>query len=69
VQTPFHLRQTGTPLRLWLLPLMPALGGLLSGWLVYSLAPEAAGHGTDSAIDAYHRRRLEGMKRRLTGEA
>jgi CIC family chloride channel protein len=27
---------------------------LLSGFLVYTLAPEAEGHGTDSAIAAYH---------------
>jgi CIC family chloride channel protein len=51
------LPPTTTPLRLWLLPFVPAVGGLLSGLLVYTLAPEAEGHGTDSAIDAYHRRR------------
>jgi CIC family chloride channel protein len=38
----------------WLLWLMPAAGGLLSGLLVYFFCPEAQGHGTDSAIDAYH---------------
>ena len=48
---------TGTPLRLWMLPLVPALGGLLAGLLVYWLAPEASGHGTDAAIDAFHRKR------------
>ena len=42
------------PLHLWLLALVPAVGGLLSGVLVYTLAPEAEGHGTDSAIAAYH---------------
>ncbi len=41
-------------LRRWLFLLVPAAGGLLSGVLVYSLAPEAEGHGTDAAIDAYH---------------
>ena len=35
---------------------MPTVGGLLSGLLVYSLAPEAEGHGTDAVIAAYHRR-------------
>ena len=30
--------------------------GLVSGILVFALAPEAEGHGTDAAIDAYHRR-------------
>jgi CIC family chloride channel protein len=48
---------TDTPLRLWMLPLVPALGGLLAGLLIYWLAPEAGGHGTDAAIDAFHRKR------------
>lgn len=39
-----------------LLAFMPAIGGLVSGALVAWLAPEASGHGTDAAIDAYHRR-------------
>ncbi len=39
---------------LWLLPVVTTLGGLISGILVYSLAPEAEGHGTDAAIRAYH---------------
>lgn len=38
----------------WLLPLIVGLGGLLSGVLVFSLAPEAEGHGTDAAISAVH---------------
>ena len=42
------------PLRLWLLLVVPTVGGLLSGILVFTLAPEAEGHGTDSAIAAYH---------------
>jgi CIC family chloride channel protein len=40
----------------WLLLLIPALGGLVSGVLVFTLAPEAEGHGTDAVIDAYHNR-------------
>ncbi len=32
-------------------------GGLVSGLLVYYFAPEAAGHGTDAAIDAYHNKK------------
>lgn len=40
--------------RPWILPLVTALGGLLSGLLVFTLAPEAEGHGTDAAIDAIH---------------
>ena len=48
---------TGQPpsrLRPWLLVIVPTIGGLISGFLVFKLAPEAEGHGTDSAIDAYH---------------
>lgn len=45
-----------TPLNRWILLILPAAGGLISGWLVYTFAPEAEGHGTDAAIDAYHRR-------------
>lgn len=33
------------------------LGGLVSGWLVYTFAPEAEGHGTDAAIEAFHNKR------------
>ena len=43
----------GSP-RKWALPLVVCLGGLISGILVYRLAPEAEGHGTDAAIDAIH---------------
>ncbi len=50
-----HLFPQGDkPFNRWLLVFVPALGGLLSGWLVYTFAPEAEGHGTDAAIDAYH---------------
>ena len=38
----------------WILFLLPAMGGVFSGWLVYTFAPEAEGHGTDAAIDSYH---------------
>lgn len=44
----------GTHLHLWLLVLLPALGGLISGLIVYTWAPEAEGHGTDAFIDAFH---------------
>ncbi|MFZ0942609.1 MAG: chloride channel protein [Syntrophobacteraceae bacterium] len=43
-----------TPLHLWLLVLLPTIGGLISGLLVYTWAPEAEGHGTDAFIDAFH---------------
>jgi chloride channel protein, CIC family len=41
--------------RLWWLPVVTTLGGLVSGFIVYTWAPEAEGHGTDAAIAAYHR--------------
>ncbi|NVL89731.1 MAG: chloride channel protein [Desulfobacterales bacterium] len=50
-----HLFQpTNTPFSRWMLLFLPALGGIISGWLVYTFAPEAEGHGTDAAIDSYH---------------
>ncbi len=57
--------ESGAPLRevlawqppaepLLLIPVL-TLGGLLSGIIVFTLAPEAEGHGTDAAIRAFHR--------------
>ncbi|HYW91253.1 MAG TPA: chloride channel protein [Gammaproteobacteria bacterium] len=43
------------PHLLWLIPVATTLGGLLSGFLVYTWAPEAEGHGTDAAVKAFHR--------------
>jgi chloride channel protein, CIC family len=40
----------------FLVPLSAALGGLISGIIVYTFAPEAEGHGTDEAIAAFHRK-------------
>ncbi|MFL5694856.1 MAG: chloride channel protein [Ktedonobacteraceae bacterium] len=40
--------------RPWLLPLVTGAGGLVAGIIVFSLAPEAEGHGTDAAISAFH---------------
>src|SRR6185295_8402577 len=37
-----------------LLLVVPAIGGLLSGLIVFRYAPEAEGHGTDAVIAAYH---------------
>ena len=39
---------------LWLIPLSTTIGGLLSGALVYGLAPETEGHGTDTVVKALH---------------
>jgi len=49
------LQQLLGPHGLWLIPLATTLGGLLSGILVYGLAPEAEGHGTDTVVRAFHR--------------
>ncbi|MCW9706429.1 chloride channel protein [Fodinibius salsisoli] len=38
----------------WLLFFLPALGGLISGLIVYKFAPQARGHGNDAVIEAYH---------------
>ena len=40
--------------RPWLVPVITTAGGLLAGIIVFSLAPEAEGHGTDAAIAAFH---------------
>jgi CIC family chloride channel protein len=43
----------------WWFPVVTTLGGLLSGFLVFTLAPEAEGHGTDAAVAAFHEGRSE----------
>ena len=45
---------TGVP---WYLALIPAIGGLITGLIVYTWAPEAEGHGTDAAIDSFHNKK------------
>jgi len=44
---------TGPPRR-WVLFFLPVVGGLISGLLVKTFAPEAQGTGTDGYIDAFH---------------
>jgi CIC family chloride channel protein len=46
----------------WMLPVSLVVGGLISGLLVFKLAPEAEGHGTDAVIRSYHH--LNGKIRR-----
>ena len=48
------LRQVIGPHGLWLVPIATTLGGLVSGALVYGLAPETEGHGTDTVVKALH---------------
>lgn len=45
---------SATSFKPWILFVLPIIGGLLSGFLVYTWAPEAEGHGTDALIDAFH---------------
>jgi chloride channel protein, CIC family len=49
------LQQVIGPHGLW--PVIPVIvvGGLISGFIVYTWAPEAEGHGTDTAVKSYHR--------------
>ncbi|MEO8457988.1 MAG: chloride channel protein [Chloroflexota bacterium] len=42
--------------RRWAIPFVLVIGGLISGVIVFWLAPEAEGHGTDAAIEAFHER-------------
>ncbi len=54
--------------RRWMFPIICALGGLISGFVVFKWAPEAEGHGTDAAINSFHnkdgfiRRRIPPIK-------
>lgn len=45
---------TASEFKRWMFLIVPAFGGLLSGFLVFRYAPEAEGHGTDAAIEAIH---------------
>ncbi|PKN87309.1 MAG: chloride channel protein [Deltaproteobacteria bacterium HGW-Deltaproteobacteria-1] len=45
---------TGLVFRPVIFFILPVIGGLISGWIVYRFAPEAEGHGTDAMIDAFH---------------
>ncbi len=50
-----HPRAITSPYPWWLVLLIPTLGGLVCGLIVFTLAPEAEGHGTDSMIKAFHK--------------
>src|SRR6516165_7690508 len=51
---PALLGESSAAFQPWLLLIVPTVGGILSGLLVFTVAPEAEGHGTDAAIAAYH---------------
>lgn len=48
------VRSLWSAARPWLIPVVTTAGGLLAGIIVFTLAPEAEGHGTDAAIKAFH---------------
>lgn len=50
-----HLPQL--PVRWWAVLVVPTIGGLVCGMLVFGFAPEAEGHGTDALVKAFHRLR------------
>ncbi len=54
-----QLEASGVAFNPWMLVAVMTVGGLLSGLIVYTFAPEAEGHGTDAAIDAFHNKRGE----------
>jgi CIC family chloride channel protein len=49
-----EVKEVSDMARPWLLPIVVGLGGLISGLVCYTLAPEAA--GDDSAVYAFHHR-------------
>jgi len=51
----FHFVQG--PYTPYLIVLIPTLGGLLAGWVIFTFAPEAEGHGTDEVIKSFHKKR------------
>jgi chloride channel protein, CIC family len=54
-QTALQIAGWSPPANIWLILPVISLGALLSGFLVYTFAPEAEGHGTDAAIRAFHK--------------
>jgi chloride channel protein, CIC family len=49
-----HIMSLWAAVHPWLLPVVTTFGGLVTGILVASLAPEAEGGGQDAAIAAFH---------------
>lgn len=50
-----NLSQTIGSYWLWMVPVVTTIGGLISGFIIYTWAPEAEGHGTDTAVSAFHK--------------
>ncbi|WP_291329796.1 chloride channel protein [Desulfovibrio sp. UCD-KL4C] len=53
VGNPLDINVATTGFSLWIIPIA-TLGGLLSGLLVFNIAPETEGHGTDAMIESFH---------------
>jgi CIC family chloride channel protein len=51
--------------RPWLLPVITGAAGLVGGWLIWKLAPETAGIGTNAAIRAFHASEQIGLRTSL----
>ena len=51
-----QLTQVISPHGMWLVLVAIVLGGLISGFIIYTWAPEAEGHGTDTAVKAFHKK-------------
>jgi CIC family chloride channel protein len=49
-----HVMSFWASARPWILPLVTMLGGGIAGIIVFAIAPEAEGHGTDTTITAFH---------------
>ncbi len=59
--------------RMWAIPLLAGTGALIAAWLVFRVAPETEGHGTDAAIRAINtapsRMRLRAMPVKMIASA
>ncbi len=53
VGNPLDIDVATTGFSFWIIPIA-TLGGLLSGLLVFNIAPETEGHGTDAMIESFH---------------
>ncbi len=49
------IKPDGVEVNKWILLLVPAIGGLIAGFIIFKWAPEAEGHGTDAVVDSFHR--------------
>ena len=56
-EAPLFAEESGGSLNRLFLLVIPAFGGLISGVIVYTFAPETEGDGTDAMIEAYNHKR------------